>query len=82
MPEMKGVTVKIPADLHAEVKAYIEAHNMTMGEFITLAVDNELHPKPAIKDGRAMEGLLEAVLAVFLARARPDFTGFDAKRLL
>ena len=44
MPEMKGVTVKIPADLHAEVKAYIEAHNMTMGEFITLAVDNELHP--------------------------------------
>ena len=45
MPEMKGVTVKIPADLHAEVKAYIEAHNMTMGEFITLAVDNELHPK-------------------------------------
>ena len=45
MPEMKGVTVKIPADLHAEVKAYIEAHNMTMGEFITQAVDNELHPK-------------------------------------
>lgn len=45
MPETKGVTVKIPADLHAEVKAYIEAHNMTMGEFITLAVDNELHPK-------------------------------------
>ena len=45
MPEMKGVTVKIPADLHAEVKAYIEAHNMTMGEFITLAVDNEMHPK-------------------------------------
>ena len=45
MPEMKGVTVKIPADLHAEVKAYIEAHNMTMGEFIAQAVDNELHPK-------------------------------------
>ena len=30
MPEMKGVTVKIPADLHAEVKAYLEAHGMTM----------------------------------------------------
>lgn len=26
MPEMKGITVKIPADLHAEVKAYLEAH--------------------------------------------------------
>ena len=45
MPEMKGVTVKIPADLHAEVKAYIEAHGMTMGEFIAQAVDHELHPK-------------------------------------
>ena len=45
MPEMKGITVKIPADLHAEVKAYLEAHGMTMGEFITQAVDNELHPK-------------------------------------
>lgn len=44
MPEMKGVTVKIPADLHAEVKAYIEAHNMTMGEFITLAVDTNCIP--------------------------------------
>ena len=45
MPEMKGITVKIPAELHAEVKAYLEAHGMTMGEFITQAVDNELHPK-------------------------------------
>ena len=45
MPDMKGVTVRIPAELHAEVKAYLEAHGMTMGEFITQAVDNELHPK-------------------------------------
>lgn len=45
MPEMKGVTVKIPADLHAEVKAYLEVHGMTMGEFIAQAVDHELHPK-------------------------------------
>ena len=55
MPEMKGVTVKIPADLHAEVKAYIEAHNVTMGEFITLAVDNELHPKLELKEDKNME---------------------------
>ena len=45
MPEMKGITVKIPADLHAKVKAYLEDHGMTMGEFIAQAVDNELHPK-------------------------------------
>ena len=45
MPEMKGITVKIPAELHAEVKAYLDAHGMTMGEFIAQAVNNELHPK-------------------------------------
>ena len=44
MPEMKGITVKIPADLHAEVNAYLEAHGITMGEFIAQAVDHELHP--------------------------------------
>ena len=43
--EKKGITVKIDADLHAEVREYIEQHGMTMAEFITLAVDNELHPK-------------------------------------
>ena len=64
MPEMKGVTVKIPADLHAEVKAYIEAHNMTMGEFITLAVDNELHPKLELKEDKNMERMRTLALQV------------------
>ena len=45
MPDMKGITVRIPAELHAEVKAYLEGHGMTMGEFITQAADNELHSK-------------------------------------
>lgn len=48
--EKKGITVKIDADLHAEVKQYIEQHGMTMAEFITLAVDDELHPKYQIKE--------------------------------
>ena len=55
MPDMKGITVKIPADLHAEVKAYLEAHGMTMGEFITQAVDNELHPKIQMTQEEPME---------------------------
>ena len=55
MPEMKGVTVRIPAELHAEVKAYIESHGMTMGEFITQAVDHELHPKIELKEDQSME---------------------------
>ena len=55
MPEMKGITVKIPADLHAEVKAYLEDHGMTMGEFIAQAVDNELHPKIQMTQEEPME---------------------------
>ena len=52
--EKRGITVKIDADLHAEVKQYIEQHGMTMAEFITLAVDNELHPKHQHKEEKNM----------------------------
>ena len=48
--EKKGVTVKIDADLHAEVKRYIEEHEMTMGDFVALALQNELHPKLNMED--------------------------------
>lgn len=43
--EKKGITVKVDAVLHAEVRQYIEAHGMTMAEFVSMALDNELHPK-------------------------------------
>lgn len=43
--EKKGVTVKIDAELHAEVRRYIEEHEMTMGEFVSMALQDELHPK-------------------------------------
>ena len=52
--EKKGITVKIDAGLHAEVREYIEQHGMTMAEFITLAVDNELHPKYQNKEEKNM----------------------------
>lgn len=53
--EKKGITVKIDADLHAEIKEYLERHEgMTMAEFITLAVDDELHPKTQQKEGKNM----------------------------
>ena len=52
--EKRGITVKIDADLHAEVKQYIEQNGMTMAEFITLAVDNELHPKHQNKEEKNM----------------------------
>jgi len=53
--EKKGITVKIDADLHAEIREYLEQHEgMTMAEFITLAVDDELHPKIQQKEGNNM----------------------------
>lgn len=50
----KGVTVKIDAALHAEVREYLDARNMTMAEFVTQALDHELHPKYEMKEGTAM----------------------------
>lgn len=53
--ETKGITVKIDADLHAEIKRYLEQHEgMTMAEFITLAVDDELHLKLQQKGEKIM----------------------------
>ena len=52
--EKKGVTVKIDAELHAEVKRYIEEHGMTMGDFVALALQDELHPKLNIKEDKSM----------------------------
>lgn len=43
--EKKGITVKIDADLHAEIREFIEANGMTMAEFVSQALYNELHPK-------------------------------------
>ena len=43
--EKKGITVKIDADLHAEIKQFIEQNGMTMADFVSQALYNELHPK-------------------------------------
>ena len=43
--EKKGITVKVDAELHAKVKEYIESHGITMAEFVSQALDNELRPK-------------------------------------
>lgn len=53
--EKKGITVKIDAELHAEVRQYLETHSMTMAEFVTQALDNELHPKFQMNGGKSME---------------------------
>ena len=52
--EKKGITVKIDAGLHAQVKEFIEANGMTMAEFVSKALDDELHPKMQIKEEKYM----------------------------
>ena len=42
--EKKGITVKVDAQLHAQVREYIETHGITMSEFVAKALDSELHP--------------------------------------
>ena len=53
--EKKCITVKVDAELHAQVREYIEAHGMTMGDFVAQALDNELHP--IIQEGQNMSNM-------------------------
>lgn len=52
--EKKGITVKIDAGLHAEVRQYLESHGMTMAEFVTQALHDELHPKITMQEEKNM----------------------------
>ena len=52
--EKKGVTVKIDAELHAEVKKYIEDHGITMGDFVALALQDEKKTKINIREEKSM----------------------------
>ena len=53
--EKKGITVKIDAELHAEVRQYLEQYSMTMADFVTMALQDELHPKIEQKEEKSME---------------------------
>ena len=53
----KGLTVQLPLELHAEVKQYVESNNMTMAEFVILALNDELHPKYQEKEENNMANM-------------------------
>lgn len=52
--EKKGITVKIDAGLHAEVRQYLESHGMTMTEFVSQALQDKLHPKINMREDKSM----------------------------
>lgn len=60
----KGITVKIDAALHAQVKEYIESRGMTMAEFITAACDDLLHPKITEKEDKKIQQSKEKVISM------------------
>lgn len=52
--EKKGITVKINAELHAEVRQFLDSHELTMAEFVTLALQDELRPKINLQEEKSM----------------------------
>ncbi len=52
--EKKGITVKVDAELHAEVRQYLEEHELTMAEFVAQALRDELHPQISAKEDKNM----------------------------
>ncbi len=55
--EKKGITVRIDAGLHAEVRQYLESNGMTMAEFVTQALQDELHPKINMREENSMSNM-------------------------
>lgn len=60
----KGLTVRIDAELHAEVRQYLESHEMTMAEFVSLALRDELHPKITMKEEKSMGNMRTLALQI------------------
>ena len=52
--EKKGITVKVDAELHAEVRQYLEKHQITMAEFVAQALCDELHPQVSAREDKDM----------------------------
>ncbi len=57
--EKKGITVKIDAGLHAEVRQLWDNNRMTIAEFVTLALQDELHPKLNIQEDKTMGNMAQ-----------------------
>ena len=55
--DKKGITVKIDAGLHAEVRQYLEENGLTMAELVAQALQDELHPKLEEKSMEKMRTL-------------------------
>ena len=53
--EKKGITVKVDAELHSEVRQYLDENGLTMAEFVAKSLRDELHPK--FTEEKSMENM-------------------------
>lgn len=60
-PNSKGISVQIDRELHAEITAYLQEHNMKMADFITLAAQELLQP-PSMEMDPALQAEISAYL--------------------
>lgn len=79
--EKKGITVRIDADLHAEVSQYLRDHSMTMAEFVSLALDDELHPKNQMKEGNTIASALKQAMNDYTVRDRKNYGDTDVAKV-
>jgi hypothetical protein len=56
MPEMRGITVQVPADLHVKVKTEQELLKLTMSQYIQMVLEEHFNPKQIEKGGTEMSG--------------------------
>ena len=56
MAETKGISVQVPVDLHARVKAEQEQLELTMSEYIRQVLEEHFTPKLNEKGGNDMDG--------------------------
>lgn len=56
MAETKGISVQVPVDLHARVKAEQEQLELTMSEYIRQVLEEHFTPKLTEKGGNDMDG--------------------------
>jgi len=54
MAELRGITVKVPADLHDKVKAEQELLQQTMNQYIQMVLEEHFNPKINEKGGTDM----------------------------
>lgn len=73
-PNSKGISVQIDRELHAEITAYLQEHNMKMADFITLAAQELLQP-PSME----MDPVLQAEISAYLEQHDMTMEAFFAQ---